>query len=289
MVLYESRFKGRTSKAVSYLAFAINFLLLIFAGAITGLGIWLIAENAVGILSAVLPSEDLWSWLSYGMIFTGIILLVTGCLGVSGFVKERRAVIMVHCGMLVVCFIGVALFVALPFWYKEELRKNLYQNMDDSLFNYRGESDKGEHSIFWNYVQIYHQCCGVDDEKDYQYIAWNYERPAPSNMFIPTLGNVTRRYPASCCRYYYEHRPTLRQLRKANWKVNPVYLADCYKENPRPNPPHSFETGCYRRMRGMLYTNMTLLGSVAVVVESVLILVFLLGCFVIAANTPREY
>ena len=51
-----------------------------------------------------------------------------------------------------------------------------------------------------------------------------------------------QRYPASCCRYYYEHRPTLRQVRKAIWKVNPVYLADCYRENPRPNPPHSFET-----------------------------------------------
>ena len=64
-----------------------------FAGCMTGLGVWLVAEDVIGVLSTVLPSETIWDWLAYGMIVTGILLIVTCTLGMSGFLRERRRVL----------------------------------------------------------------------------------------------------------------------------------------------------------------------------------------------------
>jgi len=241
------------------------------------------------VLSTVLPSETIWDWLAYGMIVTGFLLIVTGCLGMVAFNKKHRKLLTLYNMMMVLTFIGVALFVGLPLWYREQVNKDLYGNMEDSIYYYSGEQATDHHSVFWNYVQVYHRCCGVDMESDYDYVPWVSGRTL-NQLFIPNMGNITRQYPASCCEYYSsgKERPTLSKLKKGTWEINPVHIEDCYANEPSPNPPFSYVNGCYRKIKDMLTTNMTLMGSIACGLSVIMILLFLMACFVIAVYAPIE-
>ena len=59
----------------------------------TGMGVWLVSEDVVGVLKTVVPSSSVWDWIAFGMIVTGVFLSVTGLLGIKGFIKERRMVL----------------------------------------------------------------------------------------------------------------------------------------------------------------------------------------------------
>ncbi|XP_063712723.1 uncharacterized protein LOC134840678 [Symsagittifera roscoffensis] len=350
-------YKGRTSRCVGYLGAFVSFLITVYGGAMTGMGVWLVSEDVVGVLKTVVPSSSVWDWIAFGMIVTGVFLSVTGLLGIKGFIKERRMVltlhclmlalsfvgvslfvglpmwyrshmtknlynqmeesffdyqgeqardkhsvfwnyaqiyvslivVLQHCLMLALSFVGVSLFVGLPMWYRSHMTKNLYNQMEESFFDYQGEQARDKHSVFWNYAQIYYRCCGLDQEADWRFQAWNYENKL-NIMYMPSQGrNISRRWPASCCDYYTsEKRPSLNTIRKGRFTPDPVKVEDCYRYNPNSNPPASHTDGCYRKFKSIIYSQMTFMGTTASVLCVKLLVLFLKAVFVIMANAPEE-
>uniref|UniRef100_A0A8C6LU89 Tetraspanin n=1 Tax=Nothobranchius furzeri TaxID=105023 RepID=A0A8C6LU89_NOTFU len=150
---------------------------------ILGVGVWLsVTQGNFATLSSSLPSLSAANLL----IAVGTIIMVIGCLGCVGAVKESRPLLLTFFILLLIIFFLEILSIMLFFIYQDEIDHYAQRDLKKGLQLFGTEGNVGLTNA-WMIVQTDFRCCGVTNHTDW------FE-----------VYNATR-VPDSCCLEYSDN------------------------------------------------------------------------------------
>ncbi|XP_026143932.1 tetraspanin-4-like isoform X2 [Carassius auratus] len=150
---------------------------------ILGVGVWLsITQGNFATLSSSLPSLSAANLL----IAVGSIIMVIGCLGCVGAVKENRPLLLSFFILLLMILLLEILFIILFFAYQDEIDLYAQSDLKKGLQLFGTEGNIGLTNA-WSIVQTDFRCCGVNNHTDWFHVY-----------------NATR-VPDSCCLEYSDN------------------------------------------------------------------------------------
>lgn len=135
-----------------------NALLFISGLTLVGLGSWFLID--LNDLKEVVEEDPLITNCAFGMIAAGVLLLIIGCIGCAGALRERRWCIGIYFGAVLLLFIVQVCLVVLAFINQGSIEKLAKQ----SMHKYNSVSAVKE---AWDAVQEKHQCCGYNSPVDW--------------------------------------------------------------------------------------------------------------------------
>ncbi|KAL1256440.1 hypothetical protein QQF64_011985 [Cirrhinus molitorella] len=150
---------------------------------ILGVGVWLsITQGNFATLSSSLPSLSAANLL----IAVGSIIMVIGCLGCVGAVKENRPLLLSFFILLLLILLLEILFMILFFAYQDQIDLYAQSDLKKGLQLFGTEGNIGLTNA-WSIVQTDFRCCGVTNHTDWFHVF-----------------NATR-VPDSCCLEYSDN------------------------------------------------------------------------------------
>uniref|UniRef100_A0A3Q1EP44 Tetraspanin n=1 Tax=Acanthochromis polyacanthus TaxID=80966 RepID=A0A3Q1EP44_9TELE len=185
---------------------------------ILGVGVWLsVTQGNFATLSSSLPSLSAANLL----IAVGTIIMVIGCLGCVGAVKESRPLLLTFFILLLLIFFLEILSIMLFFIYQDEIDQYAQTDLKKGLQLFGTEGNVGLTNA-WMIVQTDFRCCGVTNHTDW------FE-----------VYNATR-VPDSCCLEYSDN---------------------CGLDNPGTwwTAPTAEHLPCYERVKDWLNENLVAL------------------------------
>uniref|UniRef100_A0A3B3Q3K5 Tetraspanin-4 n=1 Tax=Paramormyrops kingsleyae TaxID=1676925 RepID=A0A3B3Q3K5_9TELE len=150
---------------------------------ILGVGVWLsVTQGNFATLSSSLPSLT----AANVLIAVGTIVMVIGCLGCVGAVKESRPLLLSFFILLLLIFLLEILSIILFFAYQNQIDHYAQSDLKKGLQLFGTEGNVGLTNA-WSIVQTDFRCCGVTNHTDW------FE-----------VYNMTR-VPDSCCLEYSDN------------------------------------------------------------------------------------
>ncbi|KAG7482847.1 tetraspanin-4 isoform X2 [Solea senegalensis] len=160
-----------------------NLLFWLGGCGILGVGVWLsVTQGSFATLSSSLPSLSAANLL----IAVGTIIMVIGCLGCVGAVKESRPLLLTFFILLLLIFFLEILSIMLFFIYQDEIDQYAQRDLKKGLHLFGTEGNVGLTNA-WMIVQTDFRCCGVTNLTDW-FDVYN-----------------TTRVPDSCCLEYSDN------------------------------------------------------------------------------------
>ncbi|KAI3377412.1 hypothetical protein L3Q82_008599, partial [Scortum barcoo] len=130
---------------------------------ILGVGVWLsVTQGNFATLSSSLPSLSAANLL----IAVGTIIMVIGCLGCVGAVKESRPLLLTFFILLLLIFFLEILSIMLFFIYQDEIDHYAQRDLKKGLQLFGTEGNVGLTNA-WMIVQTDFRCCGVTNHTDW--------------------------------------------------------------------------------------------------------------------------
>uniref|UniRef100_A0A3Q3VN81 Tetraspanin n=1 Tax=Mola mola TaxID=94237 RepID=A0A3Q3VN81_MOLML len=140
-----------------------NLLFWLGGCGILGVGIWLsVTQGNFATLSSSLPSLSAANLL----IAVGTIIMVIGCLGCVGAVKESRPLLLTFFILLLLIFFLEILSIMLFFIYQDEIDHYAQRDLKKGLQLFGTEGNVGLTNA-WMIVQTDFRCCGVTNHTDW--------------------------------------------------------------------------------------------------------------------------
>ncbi|KAJ8391373.1 hypothetical protein AAFF_G00090030 [Aldrovandia affinis] len=160
-----------------------NLLFWLGGCGILGVGVWLsVTQGNFATLSSSLPSLSAANLL----ITVGAIVMVIGCLGCMGAIKESRPLLLSFFILLLLIFLLEILSIILFFSYQNQIDHYAQSDLKRGLQLFGTEGNVGLTNA-WSIVQTDFRCCGVTNHTDW------FE-----------VYNATR-VPDSCCLEYSDN------------------------------------------------------------------------------------
>ncbi|XP_073785120.1 tetraspanin-4a isoform X1 [Danio rerio] len=170
-------------RALRYGMVFFNLLFWLCGCGILGVGVWLsITQGNFATLSSSLPSLSAANLL----IAAGTVVMVIGCLGCVGAVKENRPLLLSFFILLLLIFLLEILFIILFFSYQDQIDLYAQNDLKKGLQLFGTEGNIGLTNA-WSIVQTDFRCCGVTNHTDW-FQVYN-----------------TSRVPDSCCLEYSDN------------------------------------------------------------------------------------
>ncbi|KAK2848425.1 hypothetical protein Q7C36_010107 [Tachysurus vachellii] len=170
-------------RALRYAMVFFNLLFWLGGCGILGVGVWLsVTQGSFATLSTSLPSLSAANLL----IAVGTIIMVIGCLGCVGAVKESRPLLLSFFVLLLLIFLLEVLFIILFFAYQDQIDHYAQSDLKKGLQLFGTEGNIGLTNA-WSIVQTDFRCCGVNNHTDW-FDVYN-----------------TTRVPDSCCLEYSDN------------------------------------------------------------------------------------
>lgn len=136
-----------------------NVLLFLSGIALAGLGIWyLIDYNA---FNSVLEDDPKILYCAYGMIGAGVVLLLIGCIGCVGALRERKCCIGMYFSAVLLLFIVEVGLVVLAYMNPDSIKDLAKESMNEYNNNIAIKEA-------WDTIQEKHQCCGYENSLDWE-------------------------------------------------------------------------------------------------------------------------
>uniref|UniRef100_A0A8C7GK74 Tetraspanin-4 n=1 Tax=Oncorhynchus kisutch TaxID=8019 RepID=A0A8C7GK74_ONCKI len=130
---------------------------------ILGVGVWLsVTQGNFATLSSSLPSLSAANLL----IVVGTIIMVIGCLGCVGAVKESRPLLLSFFILLLLIFFLEILSITLFFVYQDQIDHYARRDLKRGLQLFGTEGNVGLTNA-WMIVQTDFRCCGVTNHTDW--------------------------------------------------------------------------------------------------------------------------
>ncbi|XP_018619286.1 tetraspanin-4a isoform X1 [Scleropages formosus] len=160
-----------------------NLLFWLGGCGILGVGVWLsVTQGNFATLSSSIPTLSAANLL----IAVGTIVMVIGCLGCVGAVKESRPLLLSFFILLLLIFLLEILSIILFFVYQKQIDQYAQSDLKRGLQLFGTEGNVGLTNA-WSIVQTDFRCCGVTNHTDWF-----------------DVYNATR-VPDSCCLEYSEN------------------------------------------------------------------------------------
>ncbi|XP_056128205.1 tetraspanin-4a isoform X3 [Rhinichthys klamathensis goyatoka] len=170
-------------RALRYGMVFFNLLFWLGGCGILGVGVWLsITQGNFATLSSSLPSLSAANLL----IAAGSIIMVIGCLGCVGAVKENRPLLLSFFILLLLILLLEILFMILFFAYQDQIDLYAQSDLKKGLQLFETDGNIGLTNA-WSIVQTDFRCCGVTNHTDWFHVY-----------------NATR-VPDSCCLEYSDN------------------------------------------------------------------------------------
>ncbi|XP_035642438.1 tetraspanin-4-like isoform X1 [Oncorhynchus keta] len=140
-----------------------NLLFWLGGCGILGVGVWLsVTQGNFATLSSSLPSLSAANLL----IAVGTIIMVIGCLGCVGAVKESRPLLLSFFILLLLIFFLEILSIMLFFVYQDQIDHYAQRDLKRGLQLFGTEGNVGLTNA-WMIVQTDFRCCGVTNHTDW--------------------------------------------------------------------------------------------------------------------------
>ncbi|XP_045062094.1 tetraspanin-4 isoform X1 [Coregonus clupeaformis] len=140
-----------------------NLLFWLGGCGILGVGVWLsVTQGNFATLSSSLPSLSAANLL----IAVGTIIMVIGCLGCVGAVKESRPVLLSFFILLLLIFFLEILSIMLFFVYQDQIDHHAQRDLKRGLQLFGTEGNVGLTNA-WMIIQTDFRCCGVTNHTDW--------------------------------------------------------------------------------------------------------------------------
>ncbi|XP_022535197.1 tetraspanin-4a isoform X2 [Astyanax mexicanus] len=150
-------------RALRYAMVFFNLLFWLGGCGILGVGVWLsVTQGNFATLSSSLPSLSAANLL----IAMGTIIMVIGCLGCVGAVKESRPLLLSFFVLLLLIFFLEILFIILFFAYQDQIDQYAQNDLKKGLQLFGTEGNIGLTNA-WSIVQTDFRCCGVTNHTDW--------------------------------------------------------------------------------------------------------------------------
>ncbi|XP_015928367.1 CD151 antigen isoform X2 [Parasteatoda tepidariorum] len=231
------------AKVVKYALFLANCVILICGIAVFAVGIWTIADRS---FMERLLGTDLYLSSAIILIATGVIVTIISFLGCFGAIKEVKCMLLTFFIILFMIFIIMLVGGILGYVFRNEVEKQMNQEMIMSIPLYRNETAVTD---AWDSVQEYFKCCGMIQEQDASYEIWSKKNKEFS-------GN--KRVPESCCRQ--KDQSSIRNCQISPWG------GDAFTED------------CYMKMKDFVKDHALILGGIGIGISCVLIVGMMLSC-----------
>jgi len=149
---------SKATKCCKCFVLLFNALLFVSGLALVGLGSWFLID--LNEFKGIVEDDPLIINCAYGMIAAGALLLIIGCIGCVGTLRERRWCLGVYFGAVLLLFIVEVGLVVLAFMNQGNLEKLA----KESMHSYNDVTAVKE---AWDAVQQKHQCCGYENAFDW--------------------------------------------------------------------------------------------------------------------------
>ncbi|XP_051232820.1 tetraspanin-19 [Dicentrarchus labrax] len=206
-----------------------NCVFLALGLSVAGCAVWILFGT--GSLLTIHPSDELRTVGAGLLLIGGVVLLVAliGCLGAAG---EKRILLLMYMGFLIVLVLGQLFVTLLLLVSKDKIERTLEDTVDQIILQYRGSSESTDR--FMDDAHRYGACCGINGPADWL-----------KNSYIKSL-NLTNPdvLPCSC---FSSYRPSF----NSPWCSELLnFTAPVYG---RGNT--SYEQGCKEKLSDWLQEN----------------------------------
>uniref|UniRef100_A0A4W2BS52 CD151 molecule (Raph blood group) n=1 Tax=Bos indicus x Bos taurus TaxID=30522 RepID=A0A4W2BS52_BOBOX len=171
---------------LKYLLFTFNCCFWLAGLAVMAVGIWTLALKSDYIS---LLASGTYLATAYILVVAGIVVMVTGALGCCATFKERRNLLRLYFGLLLIIFLLEIIAGALAYIYYQQLNAELKENLKDTMTRrYHQPGHEGVTSAVDKLQQEFH-CCGSNNSRDWQDSEWIHSGEAGGRVV-----------PDSCCK-----------------------------------------------------------------------------------------
>uniref|UniRef100_A0A3Q4ABN3 Tetraspanin n=1 Tax=Mola mola TaxID=94237 RepID=A0A3Q4ABN3_MOLML len=173
---------------LKYLLLLFNILFWLAGGAVLAVGVWTLVEKS-GYIS--LLSSSFYSASAYILIAAGTVVIVTGVIGCSATLMERKSLLIVYLSLLLCVFLLEIIAGVLAYITYQELDEELRQNLKVTM-------QQKYHSRFSVCTQF--KCCGSYNYSDWTDSVWiqsNDQHVPDSCCKTPTVLCGRRDHPSN--------------------------------------------------------------------------------------------
>ncbi|XFF93303.1 hypothetical protein AB1E18_019522 [Capra hircus] len=171
---------------LKYLLFTFNCCFWLAGLAVMAVGIWTLALKSDYIS---LLASGTYLATAYILVVAGVVVMVTGALGCCATFKERRNLLRLYFGLLLIIFLLEIIAGVLAYVYYQQLNAELKENLKDTMTRrYHQLGHEGVTSAVDKLQQEFH-CCGSNSSRDWQDSEWIRSGEADGRVV-----------PDSCCK-----------------------------------------------------------------------------------------
>ncbi|KAI4553491.1 hypothetical protein MJG53_017092 [Ovis ammon polii x Ovis aries] len=171
---------------LKYLLFTFNCCFWLAGLAVMAVGIWTLALKSDYIS---LLASGTYLATAYILVVAGVVVMVTGALGCCATFKERRNLLRLYFGLLLIIFLLEIIAGVLAYVYYQQLNAELKENLKDTMTRrYHQPGHEGVTSAVDKLQQEFH-CCGSNSSRDWQDSEWIRSGEADGRVV-----------PDSCCK-----------------------------------------------------------------------------------------
>ncbi|XP_027387381.1 CD151 antigen isoform X3 [Bos indicus x Bos taurus] len=227
---------------LKYLLFTFNCCFWLAGLAVMAVGIWTLALKSDYIS---LLASGTYLATAYILVVAGIVVMVTGALGCCATFKERRNLLRLYFGLLLIIFLLEIIAGALAYIYYQQLNAELKENLKDTMTRrYHQPGHEGVTSAVDKLQQEFH-CCGSNNSRDWQDSEWIRSGEAGGRVV-----------PDSCCK---------------------TVVPGCGRRDHASNI-YKVEGGCITKLETFIQEHLRIIGAVGLGIACVQVFGMLFTC-----------
>ncbi|XP_044799815.1 uncharacterized protein LOC102407694 isoform X4 [Bubalus bubalis] len=227
---------------LKYLLFTFNCCFWLAGLAVMAVGIWTLALKSDYIS---LLASGTYLATAYILVVAGIVVMVTGALGCCATFKERRNLLRLYFGLLLIIFLLEIIAGVLAYVYYQQLNAELKENLKGTMTRrYHQPGHEGVTSAVDKLQQEFH-CCGSNNSRDWQDSEWIRSGEADGRVV-----------PDSCCK---------------------TVVPGCGRRDHASNI-YKVEGGCITKLETFIQEHLRIIGAVGLGIACVQVFGMLFTC-----------
>lgn len=180
--------------------FVVNFMFWLTGVIVLAAGVWVTIDHSTFNFLTFFDDPDL-QRLAYAMIVIGGFVTILGFIGCFGACHERKWMIWLYFGVVLLLLLAEVVCTVLLFAYNEEVKTFANETLSDFILHDYDQGDNQGITIAINQIQNKFKCCGAQSDDDWLRSEW-YNR---TKLQYETSTAGPRGYvqivPTSCCLY----------------------------------------------------------------------------------------
>lgn len=179
--------------------FIVNFLFWLTGVIVLAAGVWVTIDHSTFNFLTFFDDPDLQK-VAYAMIVVGGFVTLLGFVGCFGACHERKWMIWLYFGVVLLLLLAEVVCTVLLFAYNEEVKTFANETLSDFIQHDYDLPDNVGITIAIDQIQNKFECCGAHSDQDWLTSEWfNRTRQTEESSSRETLG-YEQIVPASCCK-----------------------------------------------------------------------------------------